>query len=160
MSKQVKKGGGKRPREHKAPPPEEPSLQDVVPVKYSPQPTPVYGSASFSDVYQPSIHRSGGLGSLVQPGSMHSIQPSFTGKVAIPALRTSQVPESKALRKGRTQHACDTCRKAKAGCSGGNPCSRCKTMKSNCVYGDGKREKEKKYGHCMQVCSCNLTNKI
>lgn len=160
MSKPGKKGGGKRPREHKDPPPEEPLLQDFAPAKYSPQPSPAYGSSSFSDVYQPSVHRSGGLGPLVQPGSMHSTQTSFTGKVAIPALRTSQTPESRSSRKGRTQHACDACRKAKAGCSGGNPCSRCKTMKSSCVYGDGKREKEKKYGHFVQMCSCTHTNKV
>ena len=152
MSKQGKKGGGKRPREPKAPPDEEPSPQSVAPSISSPRPSSAYSSTGFNDVYQPSLQRSGGLGSQIPQVSMHSSQPlSFTGKVAIPALRTPQPSDSKSFRKGRTQHACDACRKAKSGCSGGNPCSRCKTMKSICVYGDGKREKEKKYVHYVHM---------
>ncbi|KAH7317930.1 fungal-specific transcription factor domain-containing protein [Rhexocercosporidium sp. MPI-PUGE-AT-0058] len=67
------------------------------------------------------------------------------GKVAIPALKHPRTSESsKALKKGRTPHACDFCRKAKAGCTGGNPCTRCLNANVPCVYGDGKRDKDKK----------------
>ncbi|KAK0111791.1 hypothetical protein ONS96_001059 [Cadophora gregata f. sp. sojae] len=67
------------------------------------------------------------------------------GKVAIPALKNPRITESsKALKKGRNPHACDFCRKAKAGCTGGNPCTRCLNAHVPCVYGDGKRDKDKK----------------
>ena len=72
-------------------------------------------------------------------------QPPY-GKVAIPALRPLQSLESsvRGIKKGRTSHACDACRKAKAGCTGGQPCSRCKNVGMVCVYGDGKREHDRK----------------
>lgn len=68
------------------------------------------------------------------------------GKVAIPPLRPPQAPESsqKLYKKGRIMHACDFCRKSKAGCSGEQPCSRCKNAGVPCVYGDGKRDKDRK----------------
>lgn len=67
------------------------------------------------------------------------------GKVAIPALKTSHQPNSpQTSKKGRTTHACDFCRKAKAGCTGGQPCVRCKNANVDCVYGDGKRDRERK----------------
>lgn len=68
------------------------------------------------------------------------------GKVAIPALRPPQSFESsvRGSKKGRTSHACDACRKAKAGCTGEQPCARCKNTGTACVYGDGKREHDRK----------------
>jgi hypothetical protein len=68
------------------------------------------------------------------------------GKVAIPALRSTHSVEStsKSLKKGRTAHACNNCRKTKAGCTGETPCPRCRNAGIPCQYGDGKREAEKK----------------
>jgi hypothetical protein len=68
------------------------------------------------------------------------------GKVAIPVLRPTYSTEStaKSLKKGRTAHACNNCRKSKAGCTGEMPCPRCKNAGIECEYGDGKREAEKK----------------
>ena len=67
------------------------------------------------------------------------------GKVAIPALRTNFAAESNiSFKKGRNPHACEYCRKAKAGCTGGLPCARCRSANLPCEYGDGKRDKERK----------------
>ncbi|CZT11075.1 uncharacterized protein RCO7_10158 [Rhynchosporium graminicola] len=98
-----------------------------------PPPPPAVPSASTPG---PSVH-----------GSMSFVVSSAPpGKVAIPALKSSsRIHESsKAQKKGRTPHACDYCRKAKAGCTGGNPCARCLNANVACVYGDGKRDKDKK----------------
>jgi len=67
------------------------------------------------------------------------------GKIAIPAIKPpASSSSSKDQKKGRTSHACDACRKAKAGCSGEQPCGRCGTTGAACIYGDGKRDKDKK----------------
>ncbi|EPE24930.1 Zn2/Cys6 DNA-binding protein [Glarea lozoyensis ATCC 20868] len=68
------------------------------------------------------------------------------GKIAIPPLRSTYSSEStaKTVKKGRTAHACNNCRKTKAGCTGETPCPRCRNAGIVCQYGDGKREAEKK----------------
>ncbi len=71
------------------------------------------------------------------------------GKMLLPPLhppRTLSTP-SKGVIVNQTRHACDLCRKSKAKCSGGQPCERCRTYGNQCMYVDGKRDKEKK-----QVC--------
>jgi hypothetical protein len=45
----------------------------------------------------------------------------------------------------RVNHACDRCRLMRTKCSGGERCSKCIKDDTPCGYGDGKREKIKKY---------------
>lgn len=68
------------------------------------------------------------------------------GKMLLPRLQQpkSSTQDAKVTGKERTSHACDKCRKAKAKCSGGQPCEKCKTESRECVYGDGKRDKVRK----------------
>lgn len=70
------------------------------------------------------------------------------GKMLLPPLRPAHSAAanatSKAVDRNRTSHACDKCRRAKAKCTGGLPCEKCKNESKHCVYGDGKRDKEKK----------------
>lgn len=47
--------------------------------------------------------------------------------------------------KRRISHACDRCRMMRTKCSGGEQCSKCIKDNANCVYGDRKRERNKKY---------------
>ncbi|KAI9735695.1 MAG: hypothetical protein M1818_006303 [Claussenomyces sp. TS43310] len=76
------------------------------------------------------------------------LQPSFppAGKMLLPPLqsRASVAGSFKGPDKNRTAHACEKCRKAKAKCSGGHPCDKCKNEGKECVYGDGKRDLERK----------------
>ncbi|OAP58456.1 hypothetical protein AYL99_07546 [Fonsecaea erecta] len=44
----------------------------------------------------------------------------------------------------RTSHACDRCRLMRTKCSGGDRCSKCIKDGAACVYGDRKRERNKK----------------
>jgi hypothetical protein len=68
------------------------------------------------------------------------------GKMLLPPLPKSRVEYAALSRtvKNRTSHACDKCRKAKAKCSGGQPCEKCRMEDKECIYGDGKRDKERK----------------
>jgi hypothetical protein len=68
------------------------------------------------------------------------------GKMLLPPLPKSRAEYSSSSKteKNRTSHACDKCRKAKAKCSGGQPCEKCRTEDKECIYGDGKRDKERK----------------
>lgn len=99
---------------------------------------------NFGDIYQPAIHRAGGPAQIPLQQAMSSAGQSASEKLPIPPLRGGKAEGSKGSKKGRTSHACDACRKAKAGCSGGQPCARCRTTRSTCVYGDGKRDRERK----------------
>lgn len=76
--------------------------------------------------------------------STHLKQPVV--KMLLPALNSSQTSNitPKGATVNQTLHACEFCRKSKTKCSGGQPCERCRTYGSQCVYRDGKREKEKK----------------
>ncbi|TVY13346.1 putative transcriptional regulatory protein [Lachnellula arida] len=84
------------------------------------------------------------FGSAVQPQMPLPNTP--LGKVAIPALKQSRRNESAstAFKRGRTAHACDNCRKSKSGCTGELPCLKCRNAGIHCVYGDGKRDKDRK----------------
>lgn len=86
------------------------------------------------------------VGTAAQP--QMSLLNAPLGKVAIPALKQSRRNEtaSTAFKRGRTAHACDNCRKSKAGCTGELPCLKCRNAGIHCVYGDGKRDKDRKYG--------------
>jgi hypothetical protein len=68
------------------------------------------------------------------------------GKMLLPPLPKSRAEyaTSSGTEKNRTSHACDKCRKAKAKCSGGQPCEKCRTEDKECIYGDGKRDRERK----------------
>jgi len=107
--------------------------------------------ASFGDIYQPALQRTGAPLTTSPQLAMSSAGEMGSGKVAIPALRVSKADTAKSGKKNRTSHACDQCRRAKAGCSGGTPCSRCRTTRSNCVYGDGKRDRERKCANTFLI---------
>ena len=145
-------GRGKRPRESSR---AEGTIQSgFETANYAPQSNVAQPRMSFN---QPPPSSSSGTGPVsgrttsasevqyAQPVNVITSHPP-PGKVAIPALRPPQKIESsgKANKKGRTSHACDYCRKAKAGCTGGQPCARCRSTNVPCVYGDGKREHDRK----------------
>ena len=48
-------------------------------------------------------------------------------------------PEQRSNRSGRLRSACDTCHQGKNRCSGGNPCSACRTSGIRCIYSPGSR---------------------
>jgi hypothetical protein len=135
MSKPARHGRGKRPR-------------DEEPLPY------VVGNQGFSPINQPatdvsSLSRRGqgrrNTNVVTSDAKAPAAPQPPPGKVAIPALKQARSLESsRYFKKGRTPHACDYCRKAKAGCSGGQPCVRCKSAQVACIYGDGKRDKERK----------------
>jgi hypothetical protein len=144
MSKPARRGRGKRPR-------------DEEPLPY------VVGNQGFSPINQPatdisssSTHGPGRGNTSVTTSDLkaRAAPRPPPGKVAIPALKPTRSPDSsRYLKKGRTPHACDYCRKAKAGCSGGQPCVRCKAAQVACIYGDGKRDKERKSGYAtLELC--------
>lgn len=138
------RGRSKRPREPEEggphPPRDASASHGFAPINFAQQ------SNSSSTLSQPTR-----LSKQEQPPALGPAQFSgpaaegLPGKVAIPSLHTSRAAESlMGSKKGRTSHACDLCRKAKTGCSGQQPCARCKSANVPCVYGDGKRDKEKK----------------
>jgi hypothetical protein len=140
MSKQTRRGRGKRPRD-------EPVPQDLATAHFSatnyPPPRKPTGLSSSENIHGEGIQSPTSERQFNVSQDVVSQPPR--GKVAIPALRTSTSFSSPQLfKKGRTPHACDHCRKAKSGCSGDQPCLRCKAAQAICVYGDGKRDKERK----------------
>lgn len=143
------RGRGKRPRDAenlRGPPPSKSPHSSGFPAINSPSDTQVGLGQHSSMLQQSSSHIAPGHAPPAQQsGPPPPTPPAPAGKVAIPALRNSRIIESsKALKKGRNPHACDLCRKAKAGCTGGNPCTRCLNANVPCVLGDGKRDKDKK----------------
>jgi hypothetical protein len=150
MSKQGHRGRGKRTRDGGSASHEPAPIQSSAPINYPPSSGPNFPPAVFNrPVQPPPLHATptrsaAGSGPQLEPLRVATQPPP--GKVAIPALKTPQTIESssKSSKKGRTTHACDHCRKAKAGCTGGQPCQRCRTSRVPCVYGDGKRERERK----------------
>jgi len=152
------RGRSKRPREqdidndtspHEAPLAPQPPVQSFRPINYSEPSTPAFstfGIAGQSSESQPRAQSIGGPsrigGGIASPAAG---KPPL-GKVAIPSIRTPRPTQSarRESKKGRTSHACDACRKAKTGCSGGSPCTRCRGTGIPCIYGDGKRDKERK----------------
>ncbi|KUJ14533.1 uncharacterized protein LY89DRAFT_752603 [Mollisia scopiformis] len=143
MSSQRRRGRGKRPRDES---PHSTTHQGFTTDTHQSESTLSY---SDSGVYQGQSLQSpisiGPAFSQAQILSPRNVTHAPPGKVAIPALRQPQVADSSQdHKKGRTSHACDHCRKAKAGCTGGQPCVRCKNANISCVYGDGKRDRERK----------------
>ena len=157
MSKQEKRGRGrvKRPRNEGTPSHGAVPGQGFSPINYPSQSSPTYPDTRFGRSSQQSLLESNTISGT--DSSTQSQEPlgitthAPPGKVAIPALKTPLTADSsKSFKKGRTPHACDYCRKAKAGCTGEQPCSRCRSVGVQCVYGDGKRDKEKKSGHYLR----------
>ncbi len=67
-------------------------------------------------------------------------------RMLLPSLispRIARTP-SKGIIVSQILHACESCRKSKSKCSGGQPCERCRTYGNQCIYKDGKRDIEKK----------------
>jgi hypothetical protein len=155
MSKPEKRSRGKRPRYESGPSREAPLVQGFAPINYPPQSSPTfagYPEQSHSP-QRTALHGQGqdaprGQG---QQGLSVTTQVPL-GKVAIPALKTPRTADSsKGSKKGRIPHACDYCRKAKAGCTGEQPCTRCRNAQVECVYGDGKRVRDRKSGQSMFI---------
>lgn len=144
MSTQRRRGRTKRPRDessHLATP-----TQNFGSINQVSQYAPSYSDSIFSQApsLQTGASTTGPAFSPFQAHSPHSALPP-RGKVAIPALRAVHPPDSpQGSKKGRTTHACDYCRRAKAACTGGQPCVRCNNANVPCVYGDGKRDRERK----------------
>jgi Fungal Zn(2)-Cys(6) binuclear cluster domain len=146
MSKQEKRSRGKRPRYEDRPSREAPQVHGFAPINYQSQLSPTFTDSPEQSQQPPRA------AFLDQPQSSQRAHLPLAvttqappGKVAIPALRTPQTADSsKNFKKGRTPHACDYCRKAKAGCTGEQPCSRCRSAGVDCVYGDGKRVRDRK----------------
>jgi hypothetical protein len=151
MSDREKRGPGrpKRPRVDR------PGSRDahtsqalgVAPVNQS---TPSTSTRSVEQRHTVSTEPSASRASPQKPNDRTEFQSAGQsappGKVAIPSLPPRHSGESsRSSKKGRIQRACDFCRKAKAGCSGAIPCSRCKNAGVECVYGDGKRDTDRKY---------------
>jgi hypothetical protein len=97
-----------------------------------------YTQAQTQGSFSPSLQSSQTLQSAFAPPP--------AGKLLLPPLPRSQGAKEVKNRKDkhRTAHACEKCRKAKAKCSGGVPCAKCRNEGKICVYGDGKRDKERK----------------
>jgi hypothetical protein len=151
MSKQEKRSRGKRPRYEAQSSREAPLVQAFAPMNY-PRSSPTFAGTSNTHPEQsqpPQRTAFHGPGQNVPPSQgqqgLSIITQAPPGKVAIPALKTPQTADSsKTFKKGRTAHACDYCRKAKAGCTGEQPCIRCRNAQVECVYGDGKRDRDRK----------------
>ncbi|CZR65645.1 uncharacterized protein PAC_15545 [Phialocephala subalpina] len=142
MTSHRRRGRGKRPRDD----PDETASQSFAPINPSAQPASSYTNSTFgqSQSSHPDTRSTEAVFSRPQ-SQLGNISQVPHGKVAIPALRPPPTAEStQGNKKGRTSHACDYCRKAKAGCTGGQPCMRCKNANVECVYGDGKRDRERK----------------
>jgi hypothetical protein len=111
------------------------------------QPSPPIEPAQSSHYSQPKLEQES---EPRQPQSLWTQQepnPGLPpGKMLLPPLPKSRAEYAAFSRteKNRTSHACNKCRKAKAKCSGGQPCEKCRTEDKECIYGDGKRDKERK----------------
>jgi hypothetical protein len=155
MSKQEKRGRGKRPRNESTPSRGAVPDQGSAAINFPSQSSPTYPDSGFGRSNEPSLRESrtisGTDSSSRRQETLGVTTQAPPGKVAIPALKTPLTADSsKSFKKGRTPHACEYCRKAKAGCTGEQPCSRCRTAGVSCIYGDGKRDKEKKSGHSLK----------
>jgi hypothetical protein len=149
MSKPEKRSRGKRPRYEATASREAPQVQGFAPINPQSQSNPTF--VDHEEHYQQTqgTNFEGQARSPDHaPRRLAITTHAPPGKVAIPALKTPQTADlSKNFKKGRTPHACDYCRKAKAGCTGEQPCSRCRNAGVDCVYGDGKRMRDRKSGH-------------
>ncbi|KAF8846750.1 hypothetical protein BDZ45DRAFT_755662 [Acephala macrosclerotiorum] len=144
MTSNRKRGRGKRPRDETS---HEDPLQGFAPINHSSNSTSSYTNSSLSQSQSFRIDPRSAEAAYPRPQSQSLSNAANVpvGKVAIPALRPPPTTEAiQGSKKGRTSHACEYCRKAKAGCTGGQPCMRCKNADVECVYGDGKRDRERK----------------
>lgn len=151
MSEKPKRGRGrpKRPRIERGISRDTSNVPGHGLVAHDPQSTSHYSErpASLASRASMPIENDVGVAAAGPPGfkTDHGILPRAPpGKVAIPYIKTQAPESSRGSKKGRISHACDYCRKAKAGCSGEQPCSRCSSAGVSCFYGDGKRDKDRK----------------
>jgi len=151
MPRQEQRARGKRAREalEESPARRSDGIRTFAPINapYGPI-SPSSDSYNLSPrSFQPPSGALSSIGSAVLSEQSRSMTaPAPPGKVAIPALKAQNRAESAstAFKKGRTAHACDNCRKAKSGCTGEVPCMKCRSSGVQCVYGDGKRDKDRK----------------
>jgi len=91
----------------------------------------------------------GNWSSMLPPSALNSQDSHTTPKVPIPRLRRESDANSANASggdKNRVPHACEPCRHKKTKCSGDRPsCKHCEDFGLECTYGDGKRDKTKKY---------------
>jgi len=80
-----------------------------------------------------------------------STPPSLRTLATTPASslpsRLSSNPSTRLPSKNRIPHACNRCRLLRTRCSGVTPCDKCAKDDAVCVFGDRKREKDKKFLH-------------
>ncbi|KAI9800750.1 MAG: hypothetical protein M1833_003167 [Piccolia ochrophora] len=111
--------------------------EEQRPKHMPPPPNPHHQLSAFS----PSSSRA---------SSASPYQPRPPGRVLIPRMKReegSAVASGRLedLEKHRVSHACESCRIRKTKCTGENPaCAHCKKHGLDCVYGDRKREKDKR----------------
>ncbi|TVY62795.1 putative transcriptional regulatory protein [Lachnellula suecica] len=147
MKKQEMRARGKRLRDQDEDSPAHQSdiTQSFAPLNVSRPPSSKSSQPSSSrsqSFFQPQLGPPRPIEGAMQPRA----GPAPPGKVAIPQLKVPKRAETSpaAFKKGRTSHACDNCRKAKSGCTGELPCLKCRNAGITCVYGDGKRDKDRK----------------
>lgn len=95
------------------------------------------------------------------PGRPGSARPVVAKGEPPPPRRTPQGHHSRESSSGskvRTTHACDRCRIMRTKCSGGERCTKCIKDNATCLYGDRKRERNKKYAVPRTVSSWGHVN--
>ncbi|KAF4627281.1 hypothetical protein G7Y89_g10875 [Cudoniella acicularis] len=165
MSKHEKRA--KRSREEATTQDTSASSQTSVPIHNPPSPDFIISNPLFSQSqqFQPGSLPAGFISSSIHTESSLSTDTraqSTSGKIAIPKLRASKTTESssKSLKKGRIPHACDNCRKAKSSCTGEQPCLRCSSSRLPCVYGDNKRDKNRKKANVLYQQNLEITEAL
>jgi hypothetical protein len=78
---------------------------------------------------------------LRQPGDQ-----ADNSKLPIPRATYASISANRV----RARHACNSCRKQKAKCTGHEPCQRCEDIGVRCVYGIRKREEFNRYAMLCQ----------
>jgi len=82
------------------------------------------------------------------PASLTSTAPAagtsqtYTDPTSLHPLSSST--PTRAPAKHRASHACDRCRLLRTKCSGDDPCHKCRKDEAICLFGDRKRERNKK----------------
>jgi hypothetical protein len=112
-------------------------------------PSMTYQRPQYQGSFQPNSSFSRPSPVPIQPKNEENIGrvPSPTpppGKMRLTPLPKHYAVASSKTERNRTARACDRCRKAKTKCSGGQPCEKCKIEGRGCVYGTGKRDKDRK----------------
>jgi hypothetical protein len=124
------------------------ATRNVTPGEVNMEPTSpaeaLGSSYAFNQPQQPQQPISSRKSSYVLSPSEAGSKMPPSGKLLLPRLQRRDSVVSGKVEKQRTAHACERCRKTKAKCSGGQPCEKCKAEDRECIYGHGKREKEKR----------------